>query len=83
MRAIKQSRREFLLQALTGLMAGPSFAAAGPAAVQAEAIQRISRLIEQYDGQGIHRTGAEGDKRSADWLAAKRRGYRPQTLSVS
>jgi len=71
MYAIKQSRREFLLQPLAGLLVGPSFAAAGPTAVQTEAKRRIARLIEQYDGQGIHRAGAAGDQRSADWLAAE------------
>src|SRR5262245_25863948 len=71
MRAIKQSRREFLLQSMTGLLVEQPFVAVGPAAVQTEANQRIARLIEQYDGQGIHRTGAAGDKRSADWLAAE------------
>src|SRR5262245_11079678 len=71
MYAIKQSRRELLLQALAGLFVGPSFAAAGPTAVPSEATRRIARLIEQYDGQGIHRTGAAGDRRSADWLAGE------------
>jgi hypothetical protein len=71
MYAIKQSRRELLLQAMAGMLAGPSFVTANPTEVQAEANRRIARLIEQYDLQGIHRTGAAGDKRSADWLAAE------------
>src|SRR5215470_11625999 len=71
MYAIKQSRRELLLQAMAGMLVGPSFASANPTDVQAEANRRIARLIEQYDLQGIHRTGAAGDKRSADWLAAE------------
>src|SRR5262245_40259878 len=58
-------RREFCLQALAGLLVGPSFAAA----VQDEAKRRIARLIEQYDGQGIHRTGTTVDEHSARWLA--------------
>jgi len=71
MYAVKQSRRELLQQALAGLFVGSSFAAAGPTAVSSAANRRIARLIEQYDGQGIHRTGAAGDKRSADWLAVE------------
>jgi len=69
---IKQSRREFILQAMAGTLVGPSFATANPTDAQSEANRRIARLIEQYDHQGIHRTGAAGDKRSADWLAASR-----------
>jgi hypothetical protein len=71
MHVTKQSRREFSLQALTGLLVGPLFAFADPTAVQAEANQRIARLIKEYDGHGIHRTGTAGDKGSADWLAAE------------
>lgn len=35
--------------------------------------QRISRLIQAYDRQGIHRTGTEADERSAHWLAEQAR----------
>jgi len=56
---------------MAGLLGPPSLAAADSTSVQAEAHQRIARLIERYDAQGIHRTGAEGDKRTADWLAAE------------
>lgn len=31
--------------------------------------QRIAKIIENYDGQGIHRTGTEGDMKNAQWLA--------------
>jgi hypothetical protein len=31
--------------------------------------QRISKIIEIYDSQGIHRTGSEGDMKNAQWLA--------------
>src|SRR5262247_621386 len=71
MYAIKQSRRKFLLRSMAGLLGPPSLAAADSTSVQAEAHQRIARLIERYDAQGIHRTGAEGDKRTADWHAAE------------
>ena len=30
---------------------------------------RISKIIETYDSQGIHRTGTEGDMKNAQWLA--------------
>ncbi len=30
--------------------------------------QRISKIIEIYDSQGIHRTGTEGDMKNAQWL---------------
>ena len=30
---------------------------------------RVARLIEDYDGQGLHRTATEVDDRSATWLA--------------
>ena len=31
--------------------------------------ERITRVIEAYDAQGIHRTATEVDERSAEWLA--------------
>ena len=31
--------------------------------------ERIARVIEEYDSQGIHRTATEVDERSAEWLA--------------
>ena len=30
---------------------------------------RISKIIQTYDNQGIHRTGTEGDINNAQWLA--------------
>lgn len=33
-----------------------------------ERIDRVSRVIEAYDGQGVHRTGTDVDNRSAAWL---------------
>lgn len=38
-----------------------------------EAEQRIARLIQEYDQQGIHRTGTQADAQSARWLAAHAR----------
>lgn len=34
-----------------------------------EQTQRISKIIEIYDSQGIHRTGTEEDMKNAQWLA--------------
>ncbi len=31
--------------------------------------QRISKIFETYDSQGIHRTGTDGDMKNAQWLA--------------
>ena len=31
--------------------------------------QRVSAVIEAYDGQGLHRSGTDVDRRSAEWLA--------------
>src|SRR5687767_9488349 len=30
---------------------------------------RVSRWLQAWDGQGIHRTGTPGDQAGADWLA--------------
>ena len=40
------------------------------AAVQTgdDRLDRVSRIIEAYDGQGIHRTGTDIDNASAAWL---------------
>lgn len=63
--AMNQTRREFLLRSLAGGLAWP--AAFG----DETASQRAANWIKQYDAQGIHRTGATGDRQSADWLAAQ------------
>ena len=31
--------------------------------------QRIEKVFEAYDRQGIHRTGTKGDMENAQWLA--------------
>ncbi len=36
--------------------------------------RRISKLIEEYDAQGHHRTGTDVDRRSGEWLAEEVRG---------
>lgn len=36
--------------------------------------QRISKIFEAYDSQGIHRTGTEGDIKNAQWLAGEIKG---------
>jgi hypothetical protein len=35
--------------------------------------QRVERILREYDGFGIHRTGTEGDARTARWLAEEAR----------
>ncbi len=37
--------------------------------------KRIAETIEQFDAQGIHRTGTEVDLVSANWLASKMRSF--------
>jgi len=44
-------------------------AASPPRQFDQAALERIARVIEQYDEQGNHRTGTETDHRSARWLA--------------
>ena len=43
-------------------------------AQDADRAGRVARLIEEYDGQGFHRTATEVDNRSALWLANWVRG---------
>ena len=38
---------------------------------------RVSRIIREYDAQGIHRTGTEGDQECAGWLAEEARALMP------
>ena len=64
---MKQSRRDFLRQASIGTLAWPAFTVAH----SDEAQTRVAHWFEQYDRQGVHRTGTVVDKRSADWLAAE------------
>ena len=42
--------------------------------------RRVAEWIRVYDAQGIHRTGTDGDRASADWMAAVARdlGLAPQ-----
>ena len=77
----KQTRRDFLQQASCISMAGLSVSSFRDEETQ----RRISRWIEAYDQQGIHRTGTAGDHRSAEWLAAEVRklGAKPVLESFS
>ena len=70
-------RREFIRQAgaiAAALHAPDLFASRAP-----DLSQRIARVIEEYDRQGIHRTGSDVDTRSARWLAGaiRRCGLNP------
>jgi hypothetical protein len=61
---VEITRAEFLRVAATasaGWLAGQGAAGDGLA-------ERVSRVIEAYDGQGVHRTGTDVDDRSAAWL---------------
>lgn len=79
--AQKQTRREFLHHASCVPVASLWFGNSGAE----ETHQRISRWIEAYDRQGIHRTGTVGDHRSANWLAAEARklGTKPALESFA
>ncbi len=65
------TRRTFL--ALTGLASGALTMAEAPARAtpRDDLEERASHIIEEYDRQGIHRTGTDVDARSARWLAAE------------
>src|SRR5262245_15818749 len=70
-------RREFIRQAgaITAALHAPDeFASQAP-----DLSQRIARVIEEYERQGIHRTGSDVDTRSARWLAGavRRCGLNP------
>lgn len=77
---MQQSRRTFLTQASLGALLWSATArgddAVGP---------RAARLLQQYDSQGLHRTGTTGDQRSARWLAAEvqKLGGKPQLESFA
>src|SRR5436190_23963891 len=57
------SRAEFLR-----LTAG-AFVAQTLTAAQESPAERVARLIQQYDAQGVHRTATDVDNESARWLA--------------
>ena len=56
------TRKEFL-----GWLSASAFGVIAPAN---ELEQRAAQLIQEYDRQGIHRTGTKADELSARWLAA-------------
>lgn len=66
------TRKEFL-----GCLSASAFGLIAPANQPANQLeQRAAQLIQEYDRQGIHRTGTKADELSARWLAthAKRLG---------
>jgi hypothetical protein len=63
------TRKEFL--DWLGVSAFGGIALANESANQLE--QRAAQLIQEYDRQGIHRTGTKADELSAHWLAAHAR----------
>ena len=71
---MRLTRQEFLTIG-TAASAGWLLAPLRAFAVQAsrDARERISRIILDYDGQGIHRTGTDVDDASAAWLVDQAR----------
>jgi hypothetical protein len=70
------TRREFLA---TGAAASAGWLLMSPSralAVQPKpgVVERISRVIQDYDAQGIHRTGTDVDDASGAWLLEQARG---------
>ncbi|MDX2033924.1 MAG: hypothetical protein SF339_24840 [Blastocatellia bacterium] len=62
------SRKQFLRAA-----AGSVVGLAGSVRAADEMASRIARVIQEYDRQGIHRTGTAAERRSAEWLAVEAR----------
>lgn len=65
------SRAEFLhltTAAAAAWVAGWRTPRTADAQAPGDRATRIGRVIEEYDLQGIHRTGTEVDRRSAEWL---------------
>ena len=65
---IRLARREFLW---TSLLLPAALKAAQGTGDEIEA--RVARVIAEYDGQGLHRTGTEVDDRSGRWLLERAR----------
>jgi hypothetical protein len=67
------TRREWLRLAATNaaaaLIAWPARSAARPAVDRAALERRITRLIDEFERQGHHRTGTAVDRASAEWLS--------------
>ncbi len=60
------TRKEFL-----GWLSASAFSVISQASEPANQLeQRAAQLIQEYDRQGIHRTGTKADETSAHWLAA-------------
>ena len=75
------TRRHWFSMTASGLCGAlaPLRTRAAQDANRSELEQRIGRLIEEYSGQGFHRTGTEVDRRSGDWWyeAVRRIGLAP------
>ena len=71
MRVTRQEFLSFGAAASAGWLLSPiSTLAAQP---QSDALARISRIIQDYDAQGIHRTGTAVDDASGMWLVEQAR----------
>jgi hypothetical protein len=63
---LQLTRKEFL-----DWLSASAFGVIAPANAPANQLeQRAAQLIQEYDRQGIHRTGTKADELSARWLAA-------------
>lgn len=71
------TRADFFRQVALGALAVPAVRVAAQALPDV-AVDELARVIQAYDRQGIHRTGTDVDRASADWLRAEaeRRGAR-------
>ena len=78
---MKLSRGEFL-RLTAGASFAPGLLARLPAALlaatqvndaQPNIVERVSRIIAEYDGQGIHRTATDTDNASGEWLREQAR----------
>jgi hypothetical protein len=58
---------------LTGLVGVPVWIAATGRSPAESMEHRVERILREYDAQGIHRTGTDGDARCARWLVEEAR----------
>ena len=74
---MKITRHDFLIAggaASAGwLLSSRRVAAAQPPSPSSSLVARASRVIEEYDAQGIHRTGTDVDDASGAWLVEQAR----------
>jgi hypothetical protein len=67
---MRLTRQQFLTMSAASLLAPLRGLGAQP---ESNAVARTSRIIQEYDAQGIHRTGTDVDDASGAWLAEQAR----------